>query len=354
MFHHLIHINYATILIVLFMATFLLSNKIFSKRITHLFFASIICVLLLVIIDSVETWTESFTYVSALRILMSAIGYTLRPVCILIILLIAVRRKKIKYYLLYIPALINTIMAFSSLFTGIVFSYSNDNQFVRGPLGFFAYIVSFIYLFLLFIVTIGYLKDRHFSESIIIFSMLFVAVLSLYLEVFYSFDGFINATYAISITFYYLFFHTQTSKRDVLTHAFNRGCFYDDATKHFGKLKAIISIDLNDLKKLNDSNGHSCGDAALCTVVSTIKKILPSTCRLYRTGGDEFMILCLKHDKDFFEKLVDDMRKEISKTPYTCSFGLAMLKENESLDQVCARADALMYEDKIRIKGFAR
>ena len=59
MFHQLIHINYATLLIVVFMITFLLSNTIFNKRITRLFFVSILCVLFLVIADSIETWTEA-------------------------------------------------------------------------------------------------------------------------------------------------------------------------------------------------------------------------------------------------------------------------------------------------------
>ena len=354
MFHHLIHINYATILIILFMITFLLSNTTFTKQVSRLFINSVVCVLLLVIVDSVETWTESLETVTALRILMSAFGYTLRPIGILTILLIVSRSINISHKLLLVPAILNALVAFSGLFSDIAFSYSENNEFVRGPLGFFAYAVCAIYLFTLFIITIRYLKERHRSESIIIFSMLFMAILSLYLEVFYSFDGFINSTFAVSITFYYLFFHAQTTKRDALTQAFNRSCFYDDATRHYSRLKGIVSIDLNDLKKLNDNNGHASGDTALCTLVSVIKNILPRGCRLYRTGGDEFMILCLKYEQSDLEQLVETMRSEIKKTPYTCSFGLAMLKENEDLDQVCARADKLMYQDKIRIKGSAR
>lgn len=351
MLHQLIHINYATILLIVFMITFLLSNTIFSKRITRLFFISILCVLFLVIADSIETWTESFNKPSTLRILESAIGYTLRPIGILNIILIVIRSKDINYRLLYIPALLNAIISFSALFTDIAFSYSTDNQFVRGPLGLSAYAVGIFYLLLLLVITIRYLKERHRYESMIVIFIVFVAVLSIYLEVAYAFDGFINAAFAVSITFYYLFFHTQTSKRDVLTQAFNRRCFYDDASRNFTHLKAVISIDLNDLKKLNDHNGHSSGDTALCTIVSVIKKVLPAGCMLYRTGGDEFMILCFKHEQSILEKIIEYLRDEIAKTPYTCAMGLAMVLQNENLDQVCARADAVMYEDKARMKG---
>lgn len=258
---------------------------------------SIVCVLFLVIADSIETWTESFQEPTMLRILVSAIGYTLRPIGILNIILIVIRSKDINYRLLYIPALLNTIISFSALFTDIAFSYSPDNQFVRGPLGLSAYAVGIFYLLLLLVITIRYLKERHRYESMIVIFIVFVAVLSIYLEVAFAFDGFINAAFAVSITFYYLFFHAQTSKRDVLTQAFNRRCFYEDAYRNYAHLKAVISIDLNDLKKLNDHNGHASGDTALCTIVSVIKKVLLTSCTLYRTGGDEFMILCFKHEQ---------------------------------------------------------
>ena len=351
MFHQLIHINYATLLIIVFMITFLLSNTIFSKRITRLFFISILCVLFLVIADSIETWTESLPEPTTLRILVSAIGYTLRPLGILFILLIIIRGKEFKHSLLYIPAILNAIISFSALFTDIAFSYTPDNQFKRGPLGISAYVACAIYLLILFCITIYYVKERHIYESMIIFFMLLVTVISLILEVSLSFDGFINATFAVSITFYYLFFHAQTSKRDVLTHAFNRRCFYDDASRNFSQLKGVISIDLNDLKILNDTNGHACGDTALCTIVSVLKKTLPAGCTLYRTGGDEFMILCFKQEQESLEKLVQTMRDEIKKTPYTCAFGLATFLGNETFDQICARADAIMYRDKARLKG---
>ena len=198
MLHQLIHINYATILLIVFMITFLLSNNIFTKRITRLFFISILCVLLLVIADSIETWTASFAEPSALRILVSAIGYTLRPIGILNIILIVIRSKEINLHLLFFPALLNGVISFSALFTDVAFSYSSDNQFVRGPLGLSAYLVSGFYLIVLLVYTIRYVRERHRNESMIVFFIVFVAVLSIYLEVAFAFDGFINAAFAVS------------------------------------------------------------------------------------------------------------------------------------------------------------
>ncbi len=351
MLHQLIHVNYTTMLLIIFMTTFLLSNVVFNKRITRLFFVSILSVLILLIADSIESWTATFSEPTLLRILMSSIGYTVRPFAILYIILIVIRDIETNKRLLLIPAILNTIISFSAIFTNIAFSYAPDNEFVRGPLGLSAYIVSIFYLFTLLIVTIRYLKERHYYESLVVFCIIIVAVLSLYLEVAYAFDGFINAAFAVSITFYYLFFHAQTFKRDSLTQAFNRRCFYTDAERDFARLKAVISIDLNDLKRLNDEQGHSCGDMALCTLVKKAEPLLPSGCNLYRTGGDEFMILCFKHSQSTFEKMIDNFRAEMAKTPYTCAIGLAMVESDETFHQVCARADAYMYENKAIIKG---
>ncbi len=351
MLHQLIHINFTTIFLAFFMIIFLLSNTALSKRITALFSFSIVCVFLLVIADSIEFWTTSLDYVHPLRVWVSAIGYTLRPITILNITLILIRHIKINRKLLIAPVILNGIISFSAIFSDLAFSYSADNQFVRGPLGLSAYIVSAFYLLTLLIITIKYFRERSFYETMIIFIMFVFAIITTYVEVAFAFEGFINSTCAVYITIYYLFFHVQTVKRDALTQAFNRRCFYDDAERHFSKLKAVISIDLNDLKVINDTQGHASGDAALCSIVDVIKKLLPSGCTLYRTGGDEFMILCFKQNQTVLEKFIVKIREEIQKTPYSCAIGLAMLEKNDTLDQICSRADAVMYKDKLKIKG---
>ena len=116
-------------------------------------------------------------------------------------------------------------------------------------------------------------------------------------------------------------------------------------------LTAVISIDLNDLKRLNDENGHAAGDTALCTIVACIQNILPRGCHLYRTGGDEFMILCSQVSKDDVPALIDHMRKELSKTPYCCAIGFATPDADEDFEHICSIADAAMYANKKQLKG---
>ena len=76
---------------------------------------------------------------------MSAIGYSIRPANIFIVILLLLRQRKKKLVWLSIPLYINALLGFSALFTDIAYSYSADNQFVRGPLGYFAFVTSGFY-----------------------------------------------------------------------------------------------------------------------------------------------------------------------------------------------------------------
>ena len=116
-------------------------------------------------------------------------------------------------------------------------------------------------------------------------------------------------------------------------------------------LSAVISIDLNNLKTLNDERGHAAGDTALCTIVSCIQNILPKGCHLYRTGGDEFMILCSHFSKDEIPSLIEHIRKDLARTPYCCAIGFATPDAEADFEQICSIADAAMYANKKELKS---
>jgi len=351
MVEDLIYSNYAICLIVVFMVVFLLTNTTFEKKETGLFMRAIFLVVVLVIADNIENWTASLAYPTTLRIWMSAIGYTLRPICILCILQIVVRNQLVKKFLMFVPALINTGISFSALFTDIAFSYDAQNEFVRGPLGWTPFIVSGLYLCVLIICSIQYFREKNYHEALIVFAIVLAAMIAVVLESAIKRDGLINATIVISVTFYYLFFHTQTFKRDHLTKALNRRSFYMDAGKYRENISGVISIDLNFLKKINDTQGHDAGDKALCTLTKQVEQCLLKDCYLYRTGGDEFIVLCLKKEKKQLESMIEQIRNAMEHTPYQCAMGLAMYDVKSDFDALCARADKAMYEDKMRMKA---
>lgn len=351
MLYHLVGVNYAAILIYIFMMTFLLSNVIFEKRVTRLFMVSINTVLVLTIADSIETVMEALQYPTMLRVWVSAIGYTVRPLSILYILLIPMKENNLKKYLLVAPAVINGLISFSALFTDVAFSYSETNEFVRGPLGFSAYVVSAIYLIALIIETVKTFKAKNYHEAMVVLDIILMSVVSIFLEAVYKFEGFINVSMAVSITFYYLYYYSQTYKIDPLTRALSRRSFDLVANKDSRNITAVISIDLNDLKVLNDKQGHAEGDKALVTLASCVEAKLLRKCRFYRVGGDEFMIVCFKINKANVISMVEAIKTEVGKTPYACAIGVVFAESGESFKTLCDKVDIAMYEEKERMKG---
>lgn len=350
MLHDLIQLNYATLVIILCMLCILMTNHFFEKKVVRIFFASTMCILGLVIVDSVEYWTSTWSSPSDLRICMSALGYIIRPSIIYMIILLMVKKTNLQRMCLAIPLWINAVVAFSALFTNVSYGYDAHNKFVRGPIGWTPFIISGFYLIMLVVYTFVQYKTEKTAE---IYISVVVAVLSMtaaFMESTGKYHGLVNVTGAVSVMFYYLYLNVQQFKRDALTNTLNRRCFHLESVRYDSRITAVISVDLNNLKKLNDIEGHLEGDHAICTMVFCIRKGLVKGCRLYRTGGDEFMILCLNQKEKTLQYMMEKIQSEMKKTDYSCAIGLAIRDSGQDFEQLCREADQKMYENKAQMK----
>ena len=136
MFHYFLQLNFATILISFFMLIFVNVNPVFQRKVIQLFSIAISSVLCLVIVDSIEYWCATLPYPTMLRVAVSIIGYALRPIniCFVIILSCGNRvSQKFKKFIA-LPGILNMLIASTALFSGVCFSYSDKNEFVRGHL----------------------------------------------------------------------------------------------------------------------------------------------------------------------------------------------------------------------------
>ncbi|MDO5521617.1 MAG: GGDEF domain-containing protein [bacterium] len=339
-------------MISIFLLFFIRHNNSFDSKINHYFIAATLCAMILIVVDAVESILAMRQEPSIWRVVCSSVGYVLRPMAIYFVLRIAIRRvsSKIKQMTI-IPLIIDIIVSFSALFCDLFFGYDANNQFYRGPLGYTPFIISGIYGILLIMSTFKLVKSSHKEEALFLLVIALNGVIGTALETFYQLDAILPSCIAVSVSFYYMFFHTYQNSRDVLTGALLRRRFYLDSDKWEAQLSGVISIDLNELKQVNDRKGHIEGDKAIVTLASTIHAILPRQASLYRTGGDEFLILCKRLKMSDMEKIALKIREEMSKTPYSCAVGIAEYHSEEGLDAACNKADAMMYEDKIHIKG---
>ena len=139
---------------------------------------------------------------------------------------------------------------------------------------------------------------------------------------------------------------SNLSYRDQLTGAYNRHALTD----LFGELTmdsiGVIYCDVTGLKRINDEYGHEAGDRMLQHCCDLLRDSV-ETDLVYRTGGDEFVTLCLNCAEAPFLKTLQRLRDQISSDEYHMAVGYAWSdKCPVNLESLMKEADQHMYEDK--------
>ncbi len=285
-----------------------------------------------------------------MRHITSSLGYTLRPASLAIILGILLRHKK-SGIILWIPVILVGVISFTSYFTHLSFWFGPQNQFMRGPLCYLPHFVSCLYLLVLVILTI---KMHRYISSGEVFSVLYINIICVVATILESilsgYKFLLTGAMIISCALYYVVLYIETFKRDPLTGLLNRRSFYVDARKMRNKTIAIISIDLNSLKEINDSNGHRAGDEALQIMGNAMLVKSGRRFSAYRVGGDEFMALGKDQTPTSVEAFVQEMRSVLQEKHLMASFGYSICSIGDNFDEICNQADAHMYHDKKRYK----
>ncbi len=108
----------------------------------------------------------------------------------------------------------------------------------------------------------------------------------------------------------------------------------------------VIFADLNGLKQCNDSGGHEAGDRLLKHAADLLKEHFTEY-EVYRSGGDEFVVIMPNCSKDDFEKEVEKLRKDTGYNSDICfAIGADWSNDGKDLRQCMHVADEAMYADK--------
>jgi diguanylate cyclase (GGDEF)-like protein/PAS domain S-box-containing protein len=153
------------------------------------------------------------------------------------------------------------------------------------------------------------------------------------------------------------------SLHDELTGLYNRRGFSEMAGKTLdlvsrdGRAAALIFVDLNGMKRINDELGHAAGDTALLDTARLLSSVHPGPNVVARLGGDEFAVLCLDFTPGDLEPLRQRLRASADREAVengrtfrlSMSAGAAFVGQgsDESLIELVQRADTAMYEAKL-------
>ena len=336
--------HFLTGLLILVCGIKLYSEKKAKDAELRYFWMTLICCALLVLQDVAESLAAQDPDLRFFRILFSVIGYVLRPVAAIGLLLVVCPPKR-RTWRLWIPALINLAINLTAFFSPIVFSFDQDYHFVRGPLGYSVFIVGMLYMAQILVATWHRFHERKRSERWILILCAAACIIASVLDALY-WGIRLNDAIMISSVFFYMFLRSHDNRLDPLTSLENRFAFYEDIQRHPKSVSAIASLDMNGLKHINDTQGHAEGDKALAAIGQCLNGINGKNTVAYRIGGDEFAILFFKQDEESVSRTVLQACEAVKQAGFSLSAGYAMREGDERVEDLLHESDRKMYEDK--------
>jgi diguanylate cyclase (GGDEF)-like protein/putative nucleotidyltransferase with HDIG domain len=152
------------------------------------------------------------------------------------------------------------------------------------------------------------------------------------------------------------------ASRDPLTNLSNRGeletqlalMVSDYASQSDPEPFSVMFLDVDFFKSINDTHGHTVGDAVLVDVARHLQQETYSGELVARYGGEEFVVLCPETRMDDVIKRAERIRSSLGRTPVgneshlkvTASFGVTEIEPGDSVESVLSRADMAIYQAK--------
>lgn len=146
------------------------------------------------------------------------------------------------------------------------------------------------------------------------------------------------------------------AKEDELTGIYNRRGWADIANHIKGQMRrkptthGLLLLDINDMKTINDEQGHEAGDSYLVHFSNTVKNRLRDGDVFARLGGDEFAILACNTNEEGMQCLKQDLISCFMKNVINCAIGFSTFSEPEQFEEAMNKADMAMFEHKKTMK----
>ena len=358
----------------------LLENELFSKKKKYRFIIIAMIMIVEIIIDTVAISIDGHDYNSNIYKALKICEFILAPV----IPAIFARQVAHKAYWGKISKcftciiIINAIAQVLTFFVPLMFEVDANGTYTRTVFTYF-YVASIVLCVILLIIA----SRNTYIQSTTTTNLTLVSItLILFVGMIIRALNYKSNADWLTLTFGYLIFIIYYSnsylKIDPVTSLLNRRAF-NSKLSHINYSTAIIIIDANNFKTINDTYGHQCGDLALAKIAEAIFECYSLYGFCYRTGGDEFTVVLKKHmlkrltyETENFDtylmvwkfisalnKKIESMVKEYPMLKFGVSQGFGVyhspsesptLDKYRSIEDVIRIADERMYKNKEKFK----
>ncbi|TVT45125.1 MAG: GGDEF domain-containing protein [Denitromonas halophila] len=156
--------------------------------------------------------------------------------------------------------------------------------------------------------------------------------------------------------------HRRETMTDPLTGLLNRRGMEVEMSRVLGEdvegQAAMLVLDIDHFKRINDTYGHAVGDVVIRKVAQTVKRLIPTGAVPVRYGGEEFAVLLPRSSSDEAKGIAESIRETIEKlrlirrhdkmaiSQFTISIGIAKRSLRDDMETLFQRADKALYEAK--------
>ena len=358
-------------LALLILCTLVYENDRISTRKRKIFYLTYVLIFIASLAEWVGVYISGITGIPTVCLrIVKCIDYILTPIAGAA-LVGQMRLRNVWTKILNVVILFNTLIQLVSFFTGWMTKVDEKHYYHHGPL-YNIYIGEYVIVLLLVIILfLNYGKNFRKQNRLSIYLVMVFMLVGIIMQEGLGKDvrtAYLAMTIGATLMFIHSTEYSQQKKddelleqriqikTDALTGLLSRYAYnnaLDKYTTDMPESLVAFSIDINGLKRVNDTLGHEAGDELICGAAACIKNVFDEVGSCYRTGGDEFIVLASMSKKEAV-KCVQDIEK-LTKNwtgslvdSLALSVGYAVLEEHKDCNcsELIQVADKQMYMAK--------